>query len=106
MRRTKQLKITLSDTEYAALAARSDAYGVSMAGVVRAAVLGFPLPKRRTKIELEAIAALNRTGSNLNQLARVSNRTGFLTADQMKALGGVLKRVHEQVKVIEKAVEV
>jgi hypothetical protein len=80
MRRTKQLKITLSETEYDALARR---------------------PKRRIKVELEAVAALNRIGSNLNQLVRTANATGCLTPAQVSATGGVLKQVRALAKLIE-----
>jgi hypothetical protein len=101
MRRTKQLKITLSETEYDALARRSKEFGVSMAGVIRSAVLRLPLPKRRIKVELEAVAALNRIGSNLNQLVRTANATGCLTPAQVSATGGVLKQVRALAKLIE-----
>ncbi|WP_276155719.1 hypothetical protein [Sulfitobacter sp. KE37] len=101
MRRTKQLKVTLSDSEYDALARRSKEFGVSMAGVIRSAVLGLPLPRRRVKVELEAVAALNRIGSNLNQLVCTANATGCLTPAQVSATGGVLKRVRALAKLIE-----
>ena len=104
MRRTKQLKVTLSDAEYDALARRSKEFGVSMAGVVRSAVLGLPLPKRRIKVELEAVAALNRIGSNLNQLVRTANATGCLNAAQVSATGGVLKQVRALAKLIEEEI--
>ena len=101
MRRTKQLKVTLSDSEYDVLARRSKEFGVSMSGVIRSAVLGLPLPRRRVKVELEAVAALNRIGSNLNQLVRTANATGCLTPAQVSATGGVLKRVRALAKLIE-----
>lgn len=93
MRRTKQLKVTLSDNEYDALAQRSEEFGVSMAGVVRSAVLSLPLPQRRAKIDIEAIVALNRVGSNLNQLVRTAQSTGCLSPSQLAATGGVLKQI-------------
>lgn len=93
MRRTKQLKVTLSEDEYGALARRSEEFGVSMAGVVRSAVLGLPLPKRRAKIDLEAIVALNRVGSNLNQLVKVAHVTGCLNPVQVIAAGDVVTRI-------------
>jgi len=93
MRRTKQLKVTLSDSEYDALAQRSEEFGVSMAGVVRSAVLRLPLPKRRAKTDIEAIVALNRVGSNLNQLVRAAHSTGCLNDAQIAATGTVLKQV-------------
>lgn len=105
MRRTKQLKITLSDHEYDALAQRSEAYGVSMAGVVRSAVLGFPLPKRRTKIDLEAIVALNRVGSNLNQLVKVAHVTGCLNPVQVLAAGDVVAKMSGLTRRIEDGLE-
>jgi len=105
MRRTKQLKVTLSEQEYDALAQRSEGCGVSMAGVVRSAVLGLPLPKRRTKIDLEAIVALNRIGSNLNQLVRAAHVTGCLNTVQIIAAGDVAAQISGLTRRIEDGLE-
>lgn len=105
MRRTKQLKITLSDTEYDALARRSEEFGVSMAGVIRSAVLGLPLPRRRAKIDIEAIVAINRVGANLNQLVRTAHSTGCLNSSQLAATGGVLKQLRALAGRIEGGLE-
>lgn len=105
MRRRKQLKVTLSDHEYNALSERSAEYGVSMAGVVRSAVLGLPLPKRRTKIDLEAVVALNRVGSNLNQLVKIAHVTGCLNPAQVLAAGDVAARITGLTRRIEEGLE-
>jgi hypothetical protein len=93
MKRSRNLKIALSEGEYDVLFGQAEESGISMAGVVRSAVLGLPLPKRRARIDVEAVAALNRLGSNLNQLVRTANSSGVLTAPQIAAVGGVLKKV-------------
>lgn len=93
MKRSKNLKISLSESEYEVLSGQAGDAGISMAGVVRCAVLGLPIPKRRASIEIEAVAALNRLGSNLNQLVRLANTERFLTAPQIAAVGGVLKKI-------------
>lgn len=93
MKRIRNLKISLSESEYGALSMLADDSGISMAGVVRSAVLGLPLSKRRIRVDVEAIAALNRIGSILNQLVRVANSEGILTAPQIAAVGGALKKV-------------
>lgn len=93
MKRSRNLKIALSQGEYEVLSGQAGEAGVSMAGVVRFAVLGLPLPKRRTNVEIEAVAALNRIGGNLNQLVRVANTEKLLTAPQIAAVGGILKKI-------------
>lgn len=93
MKRSRNLKIALSESEYEVLSGQSGEAGISMAAIIRGAVLGLPLPKRRTSIEIEAIAALNRIGGNLNQLVRVANVEKILTAPQIAAVGGVLKKI-------------
>lgn len=105
MRRTRQLKITLSEQEYQALARRSEEFGVSMAGVVRSAVLGLPLPKRRSKIDLEAVVALNRVGSNLNQLVKIAHVTGCLSPAQVLAAGDVTLRITGLTRRIQEGLE-
>jgi hypothetical protein len=93
MKRSRSLKIALSESEYEVLSGQAGEAGISMAGVVRCAVLKLPLPKRRTNVEIEAVAALNRIGGNLNQLVRVAKVEKLLTAPQIAAVGGVLKKI-------------
>lgn len=105
MKRSRNLKIALSESEYEVLSGQADEAGISMAGVVRFAVLGLPLPRRRARVEVEAVAALNRIGSNLNQLVRVANSDRVLTPPQIAAVGGVLKNVDDLSKKIKEGME-
>ena len=58
---------------------KASAVGLSLASFLRACALGTPGPraKRRPPVEMEALArataALNKAGSNLNQIARILN---------------------------------
>ena len=61
--------------------------------MMRAALLSQPLPDRKSAIEVEAVAALNRVGANLNQIARAANSSGGLTAEQIKSLSGLYQHV-------------
>ena len=105
MKRSRNLKLTLSEDEYEVLSRQAEEAGISMAGVVRFAVLGLPLPRRRTGVEVEAVAALNRIGSNLNQLVRIANSERVLTPPQIAAVGGVLKNVGDLSKQIKEGME-
>lgn len=93
MKRPRNLKISFTEREYEVLSEQSEESGISMAGVVRYAVLGLPLPKRRARVDVEAVAALNRIGSALNQLVRAANTVGVLSAPQIAAVGGVLRQI-------------
>jgi hypothetical protein len=68
--------------ERAAVEANARSVGLSVAAFLRAAALGSPGPRARRSpsIELEALAqataALNKVGSNLNQIARMLNAGG------------------------------
>lgn len=70
------------DDEYAALIGKAHEAGLSPNAYIRAAVLGTPGPraKRSTPVDAEALArataALNKVGSNLNQIAHVLNAGG------------------------------
>lgn len=65
--------------ERAAVDEKARSVGLSLAGFLRACALGTPGPraKRRAPVDIEALArataALNKAGSNLNQIARVLN---------------------------------
>ena len=71
--------------EYASLDAAARAAGLTRGGYIRALVLGCagPRARRSPSIELEALAqataALNKAGSNLNQIARTLNAGGSIS---------------------------
>jgi hypothetical protein len=70
------------DAEFAALVEKAQETGLSRNAYIRAAVLGTPGPraKRSAPVDAEALgratAALNKVGSNLNQIAHVLNAGG------------------------------
>ena len=71
--------------EYASLDAAARAAGLPRGGYIRALVLGSagPRARRSPSIEIEALAqataALNKVGSNLNQIARILNAAGSVS---------------------------
>lgn len=65
--------------------------GMPTATYARYTALGQLIPSRSTQIEAEAVAALNRLGSNLNQIAKSANGRG-LTPPQMQPLPLYIKR--------------
>ncbi len=79
--RTKTWQIVLTDEEYAAGAAKAAAAGLSQSSYGRALLLGAAGPRARrakpvnARVLQPAIVALNRVGSNLNQIAHVLNVT-------------------------------
>lgn len=75
--------------------ARAAAHGLPIAGYMRFASLGMEPPARRAGVDAEAVAALNRVGSNLNQIAKIGNKSGTMTPGQIKALGAVLAQVKQ-----------
>lgn len=82
--RDKALKIALDAAEWAVVAERAEACGLSRSSYGRASLLGTPGPRaRRTPpVNAEALArataALNKVGSNLNQIAHVLNAGGAI----------------------------
>ena len=68
--------------EHAFLAAAAQTAGLSKGGYIRALVLGCPGPRSQRAPSVNAVAlahataALNKVGSNLNQIARVLNAGG------------------------------
>jgi len=89
-RRERRRRIHKVDTrwdtiEYASLDAAARAAGLARGGYIRALVLGQagPRARRSPSIEIEALAqataALNKIGSNLNQIARILNAGGSVS---------------------------
>lgn len=94
--RTKVFPIRLNAEEWAAVQQRADADRLSVAGVFRKAV--FKLPRDKLPVqsrypsptperaELARITAhLGKTGSNLNQLARIANLGGWPEHEDLAA---------------------
>jgi hypothetical protein len=72
------------DAEYSLLLEKSQTVGLTVSGYIRALVIGTAGPRaRRTppvnaEVLARATAALNKAGSNLNQIARVLNAGGAI----------------------------
>lgn len=94
MKRDRILQVPLTDPERAEIKSRADTLGLPVAAYMRSVVLGVEPPARRVGVDAEAVAALNRVGSNLNQIAKVGNASGTLNAAQIKALAAL----HSQIK--------
>lgn len=84
--RTKAVAVPCTPEEYATLIAKVAASGVSAGG------LGATTPRTKRQappdraLYAEAIRALNRTGNNLNQLARALNRGDMMIPDDLHAV--------------------
>ncbi len=70
------------ELEFASLLAASHATGLTRGGYIRALVTGTPGPRAQrapsfdARALAQATAALNKVGSNLNQMARILNAGG------------------------------
>ena len=83
--------------EHASLAAAAQTTGLTKGAYIRALVLGCPGPRSQRAPSVNAVAlahataALNKVGSNLNQIARVLNAGGsqVTTKESLAALRDV-----------------
>jgi len=83
--------------EHASLVAAAQAAGLTKGGYIRALVLGCPGPRaqRAPSVNAQALAqataALNKVGSNLNQIGRILNagRASVTTAECFAVLSDV-----------------
>lgn len=77
--RNKRLTVRFLDTEYEVLTEKAEAAGLSPGAYMRACALGSAGPRARRSPTVnreqaaQAIAALNKAGSNLNQIAHALN---------------------------------
>jgi len=76
------------DAEYSLLTEKAQGARLTRSGYIRALVVGTPGPRaQRTppinaEVLAKATAALNKVGSNLNQIAHVLNASGTITAQE------------------------
>ena len=89
-RRTYRVGVSLSEAERKAVAAKAEAAGLSPAAYLRRTGLGARLSAR---VNDQAYHQLSRLGVNVNQMARVANRTGHLP--ELDALRAILAEVLE-----------
>jgi hypothetical protein len=80
--RNRNISVPVDSAEFLSIESKARTAGMSRAAFIRACALGAPGPRARRSpsIELEALAqataALNKAGSNLNQIARILNAGG------------------------------
>jgi hypothetical protein len=81
-KREQKIPVACNDEEFLAIDDRARAVGLSRPSFLRACALGTPGPRARRSppVNAEALgratAALNKVGSNLNQMAHVLNAGG------------------------------
>ena len=84
----------LTAIEHAQLLAVAAQHGVRVSELVRRKTLGvrMPAPVQEAKLQADAVAALNRIGVNLNQIAKRMNSAKPLN---MEKLITTLDRIHD-----------
>ena len=89
--RVKTIAVHLTPDEYATLLAKAAAAGLSGGGYLRTCGLGALTPRTQRRATFneaqraEVLSALNRTGNNLNQIARALNRGDTVPGDAITA---------------------
>ena len=77
--RNRHILIRVTEDELAAIEARADASGLSIAAYLRATALGNPGPRARRRppvnhvVLRQLLGELGRVGNNVNQIARALN---------------------------------
>lgn len=105
--RKAALAVRLTPDERAALKDKAQAAGLSLGAFVRASALGSAGPRARRSVQVnevllaQAVAQLNKAGSNLNQIARTLNAAGVVPSRESAA---VLAEVQAAVAEIRRAV--
>ena len=101
--RTNRLTIRLLDDEQAELERRASEAGLSPSAYVRACALGDAGPRARRSPTVErtlaaqAIAELNKAGSNLNQIARAANMNDCPPPSHVAAAAEAVKKAARQI---------
>lgn len=81
-KRTRHVSVRFTQDEYVKLQERAHAAAIEVSALIRKAALDVEIPRRAKQRSPDiaalgrAIVALNRVGSNINQLARVAHQTG------------------------------
>jgi len=94
--RENVLAIRLDDDEWSRIADMAGSVSLPMSSYVRSFILTQQPPKpRATGVTVEAVAALNRLGSLLNQIAKVGNSSKTFSATDVRDATAARKRILE-----------
>ncbi len=102
-KRKNSVCVRFEKNEYAALEGRADEAGLSNAAYLRACALGSAGPRAKRsptverKLAAQAIAELNKAGSNLNQIARAVNMARHPAAPEIKAAAAAVTKAARQI---------
>lgn len=93
--KSERIIVRLTPIEHAQAQLAAARHGISVAELVRRRLMGIRLPASPTeaKINADAVAALNRIGINLNQIARRLNSGKPINIDRIIA---TLDRIHDE----------
>lgn len=95
--------VRFDENEYESLESRADEAGLSHAAYLRTCALGDAGPRARRsptverKLAAQAIAELNKAGSNLNQIARAVNMAMHPAAPDIKEAVAAVKKAARQI---------
>lgn len=88
------LKIYLNDDEWNHVVGMAETVAMPLSGFVRTFLLTQKPPRpRATGVTVEAVAALNRTGSILNQIAKIGNTSKTFSAAEVRAVAAARERL-------------
>jgi hypothetical protein len=94
--RENVLAMRLGDDEWDQIADMADAVRLPMSTYVRAFILTQKPPQPKALgVSIEAVAALNRVGALLNQIARVGNSSRTFSAADVERVTATQKRLRE-----------
>lgn len=78
MNRTKEIKIRLDETELIKLNALTKESGRSRESYLRSLINGIVPSNKPSKEYLEVLSELRHIGTNMNQIARVANKSSYI----------------------------
>lgn len=92
--RQNLLKVYLDDHEWDTVVDMADAVSMPLSGFVRTFLVTQKPPKpKATGVTIEAVAALNRVGSLLNQIARIGHASKTLSAADVRQVTAARDRL-------------
>lgn len=92
--RQNVLKIYLSDAEWDHVVGMAESVSMPMSGFARTFLVTQSPPKPKASgVTVEAVAALNRCGALLNQVARVANSSQTLSQAEIREVTAARERL-------------
>ena len=97
-KRTIQILIRLSQSEYDKLLCLSEQTGLGIAPLIRRLILGKEIRARPTEEIMKLVREFSGVGNNINQIARIANTNLTISPEEVRGILDMQRAIWNRIK--------